>query len=154
MMIAALNFVACSSDDEDNGNGDSASSTFTITIDGNAHEYGQDYLSGSFFGEYVYSSTNNYLKITTPSGDFQMTFPASTNPSSFFSVGYANFEKDATKATIGMSKPKCTYVSGTAKVTKNDGSSFTVNFTNFKYTWNDSREIIFHGTLNFPISNY
>jgi len=151
MMIAAVALTACSIDEDFNPQDDRP---LAITVDGQTSGYEQTFKQclGSF-SEYVHSSSDNYLAIVTPIHcDFLMEFPADTNPYTHFHEGYTGFERDATTVTIGINERKCTYVSGTALITKTDGRSFTVSFSDYKFRWNHSREIIFNGTLTVPIN--
>ena len=158
MMVAALGFTSCgSSDDEDDvGNGGTSSSTsFSITIDGDKHEYDRDYLSlNNLMGTWESYSNTNYLKITIPpmANELHINFSYPTNAATFFTVGYSDFENDATRiALYGTPSKTCTYVSGSARVIKNDGKNLTIIFNNFSLTWNTSRTIAFDGTLNFVL---
>lgn len=157
MMVAALSLTACSSSDDDEINGGGGSNAvFTITVDGNPHEYNSEYLEWmSLMGTWENYNSATFLKIDVPSlnDEFRFYYPSSTNPSSYFKVGYDSFEDDATEICIyGTSKYKCTYVKGSAKVTKNDGKNLTVRFSKYTFTWNNGgREIMFDGTLNFVL---
>ena len=149
--IVAASMTACSIDEDFNVETDGP---LTITVDGQSHDYDQEYMRClGFFGEYVQSPDDNCLTIVTPIYcDFQMEFPSDTNPHALFCQGYAWFEKDATRVTIGINERQCTYVSGSARITRTDASSFTVAFSSYKFRWNSSREITFNGTLIVPIS--
>lgn len=150
--IVAVSMTACYIDEDFNVETDGP---LTITVDGQSHDYDQEYMRClGFFGEYVHSLDDSYLAIVTPIYcDFLMEFPTDTNPYTFFREGYADFEKDATRVTIGINERKCTYVSGSAKITRTDVGSFTMTFSNYTFHWNHSREIVFNGTLVVPISN-
>lgn len=150
--IVAASMTACSIDEDFNVETDGP---LTITVDGQSHDYDQEYMSClGFFGEYVHSLDDSYLSIVTPIYcDFLMEFPADTNPYTFFCEGYDGFERDATSVTIGINERQCTYVSGSAQITRADAESFTVAFSDYKFHWNSSREIVFNGTLVVPISN-
>lgn len=155
MMVAALEVTACGGDEEEDFDGPSKVA-FTMIIDGDRHEYDSDYLSWmELMGTWESYTRTAFLKIdVTPLlVEFRLYYPLNTNPSSYFKVGYSSFEKDATEICIyGSSKYQCTYVKGSAKVIKNDGKNLTVKFSNYKFTWkDDSREIIFDGTLNFVL---
>ena len=144
IMVAALSLTACGGDDEDDGNSSSSSSTFTITIDGNMKEMSQEVwdLLGRWEG--------TALLIGTSIGDFRFKFPSGTTFSSF-TTGYNSFEDDAEKITIGISSIRCSYASGSATVISNDGKNMKVRFSNYTFTWNTSREIIFDGILNIVL---
>lgn len=155
LMVTALSLTACGGDDDEDGGG-SSNAAFSITVDGNRHEYDSDYLNWmSLMGTWESYSSATFLKIDVPSlnDEFRFYYPSNTNPTSYFKVGYSSFADDATEICIyGTSKYKCTYVSGSAKVTKNDGKNLTVRFSKYAFTWNDgSREIMFDGTLNFVL---
>ena len=146
MMVAALSLTACGGDDDEENGGDggggSASSTFTITIDGNKREMSQEVWDR--LGTWEVRT----LLIGTTIGDFRFKFPSGTTFSSFNS-GYNSFDNDAEEITIGITSPRpCTYASGSATVISNDGKNMKVRFSNYTFTWNTSREIIFDGTLN------
>jgi hypothetical protein len=66
-----------------------------------------------------------------------------------FTVCYSRFAADATIIELGMSKQKCTYTSGDAVVVSNDGTKFSVQFTNYKLMWNTNRTLIIDGTTPF-----
>lgn len=144
MMVAALSLTACGGDDEDDIGGDSPSTMFTITIDGNTKEMSQEVwdLLGRWEG--------TALLIGTSIGDFRFKFPSGTTFSSF-TTGYNSFEDDAEKITIGISSIRCSYASGSATVISNDGKNMKVRFSNYTFTWNTSREIIFDGILNIVL---
>lgn len=146
MMVAALSLSACGGEDKDDngggGDGGSSSATFTITIDGNKHEYLSDYLDN--WGSWE----NSVILIETNIGPLRFQYPSSTTFSSFTS-GYSSFAEDVEQVTIGITSPqKCTHSAGLAKVVSNDGKKMKVQFSNYTFTWNQSREIILDGTLN------
>lgn len=158
MMFAALCITACgsSSDDDEVDGGGGSNAVFTITIDGNPDGYSSDYLEWmDLMATWESYSSATFLKIDIPSlhDEFRFYYPSNTNPSSYFNVGYDSFENDAKEICLyGPSKYKCTYVKGSAKVTKNDGINMTVRFSKYTFTWNNgSREIMFDGTLNFVL---
>ena len=162
MMVAALSFTACGDgDDESKGDGGGNNSRpYTVIVDnGKPYEIDQFFQSpGSGFG--LYSSQKHYLglQVIPMYAYFQMYFSPNTNPSQLFKVGYNRFEKDAIDirwdGTSGRDI-KLTYVSGSAKVIKNtveEGlTCFTIEFDNYKFTWNSGRTIIFDGILKCSI---
>ena len=150
MMVAALSFTACGDDDEE-GDGGINDVVFSITIDGITTEYSRWLMEGAELWS-TWSSHNgqNYLRIGTASliGDLYLVYPYGIDPATYFSVGYSDFEKDAIDIKLVMSSShSCDYVSGSAKVSKNDGEHLVVEFSNYKFTWYDgARELIFDGT--------
>lgn len=153
MMVAALSFTACGGDDDEVDNGSGSNTVFTITVDGKEHNYNSGYLEYmDLLGTWESLSNSNFLSIGVPSllSEFRIYYPMNTNPSSYFKVGYDSFENDATEICLsGGSRYNCSYVKGSAKVTKNDGKNLTVKFSKYTFTWNGGgREIIFDGTLN------
>lgn len=156
MMVAALSFTACGGDDDEVDNGGGSNTALTITVDGQEHNYSSGYLEYmDLLGTWETSSVGNFLSIGVPSlvSEFRIYYPKDTNPSSYFKVGYDTFEDDATEICLsGGSRHNCSYVKGSAKVTKNDGKNLTVKFSKYTFTWNSGgREIIFDGTLNFVL---
>ena len=155
MMVAALSLTACggSGDDDEiggDGGGSSTSSTFTIVYDDGGEqifthdsdiaiqslgaEFGNlkrgDSPRGSYFG----------MGIGTK-GDFFIIFPRQKYGEdlapSYFSVGYRDFGTDATdmeRVSASGSGWYGEHISGSAKVTKNDGKYITIDFNNYKYS--------------------
>ena len=161
MMVAALSFTACSSDDDNEDDGGYDDIVFTITIDDQKDEYSR-WLIPDLLGAWVNESyyKKNFLRIGVLSmgAEFQFYYPYGIDPSTFFSVGYNAFETDATEVIlhVPMSPNECTYVSGSATVTKNDGKHIVVKFSNYKFTWTNNygtRSIMFDGTLTFVIED-
>ena len=154
MMVAALSLTACggSGDDDEiggDGGGSSTSSTFTIIYDdGGEQVFTHDsdiaiQSLGAVFGNLKRgdSPRGSYfgMEIGTK-GDFFIIFPRQKygddlDPS-YFSVGYSDFGTDATdiERVIGGSGWYGEHISGSAKVTKNDGKYITINFNNYKYS--------------------
>lgn len=153
MMVAALGVASCGGDDDEIDNGGGSNTVYTITVDGKAHNYNSEYLDYmDLLGTWESLSNSNFLSLGVPSlaSEFRIYYPMNTNPSSYFNVGYDTFENDATEICLsGGSRHDCSYVKGSAKVTKNDGKNLTVKFSKYTFTWNGGgREIIFDGTLN------
>ena len=81
-----------------------------------------------------------YMMIGTK-GDFYIIFPRQKYSEdlapSFFSVGYSDFGADATdieRVSASGSGWYGDYISGSAKVIKNDGKYITIDFNNYKYS--------------------
>lgn len=177
MMVAALGLTACGGDDEDEIGGDgggSASSTFTIIYDdGGEQVFTHDsdiaiQSLGAEFGnlERHDSPRGSYFDmIIGTKGNFYIIFPRQQYGEdlapSYFSVGYSDFGADATDMErvdaygYGWDGE---YLSGSAKVTKNDGKYITIDFNNFKYSvtsginTNRTVYITFKGSLAFKNS--
>ena len=148
MMIAALSLTACGDDDEEENDDEGFNNSkviFSITIDGEKNDYDKAYLDNwDLLGRWE----SPVLMIGTVIGDFRFEFPYGTEFSSF-TTGYNSFEEDAEEIEIyGGTARTCTYVSGSATVLSNDGTNMKVRFKNYKFLWNEDREIIFDGTLN------
>ena len=152
MMVAALGLTACGGDDEDeigDDGGGSASSTFTIIYDDGGEQvftYDSDIAIQSLcagFGNLKRgdSPRGSYFGMGIGTkGDFFIIFPRQKygedlDPS-YFSVGYSDFGADATdmERVIGLSGWYGEHISGSAKVTKNDGKYITIDFNNYKYS--------------------
>ena len=154
MMVAALSLTACGgSDDNDeiggDGGGSSTSSTFTIIYDDGGEEvftYDSDIAIQSLcagFGNLKRgdSPRGSYFGMGIGAeGDFFIIFPRQKygedlDPS-YFSVGYSDFGADATdmERVFGGSGWYGEHISGSAKVTKNDGKYITIDFNNYKYS--------------------
>ena len=151
MMVAALSFTACGgSDDEGRGDGDGGSSgEFTITIDGDSRQHSQVILDPQW------SSRGNYLWFNLPSmvSVIRFIYSEPTTPSTYFTVGYSDFQYDTKRIEIGSATThKLTYDSGSAVVTKNDGKYLTVKFSKLKFTWGTNRDIVLDGELSFDLS--
>ena len=153
MMVAALSLTACggSNDDENGGDGggSSTSSTFTIIYDdGGEQVFTHDSDSaiqslGAVFGNLKRgdSPRGSYFGMGIGTkGDFFIIFPRQKYGDdlapSYFSVGYSDFGADATdmERVIGGSGWYGEHISGSAKVTKNDGKYITIDFNNYKYS--------------------
>ena len=152
MMVAALGLTACGGDDDENdgGGGSSSSSTFTIIYDDGGEQvftHDSDIAIQSLCAEFGnlerYDSPRGsyfYMMIGTK-GDFYIIFPrkkyGENLAPSYFSVGYSDFGADATDmervdaSGIGWYGE---HISGSAKVTKNDGKYITIDFNNYKYS--------------------
>ncbi len=169
MMVAASSFTACSSsssDDEDGGGVNPSGSTFTITYDGEENEVENTSWINPLYGNGGYDKGNYFCLENYPlgKGQIHIIFPYSqygenVQPS-FFSVGYSDFGESATDIeyiTTSMSGWYGEYISGSAKVTKNDGKNITINFS--KYTFEvekggKSHNFILDGTLTFSAYMY
>lgn len=154
MVVAASSLTACGgSDDNDeiggDGGGSSAGSTFTIVYDDGGeqiftHDSDKAIQSlGAMFGnlERGDSPRGSYFGMMIGAkGDFFIIFPRQKYGEdlapSYFSVGYNDFGADATdmERVIGGSGWYGDYISGSAKVTKNDGKYITINFNDYKYS--------------------
>ena len=154
MMVAALSLTACGGSDDDeiggDGGGSSTSSTFTIIYDDGGEQvftHDSDIAIQSLCAEFGnlerYDSPRGsyfYMMIGTK-GDFYIIFPRQQYgedlASSYFSVGYNDFGADATdieRVSASGSGWYGEYISGSAKVTKNDGKYITINFKDYKYS--------------------
>lgn len=175
IMVAALSLTACGGSDDDeiggDGGGSSTSSTFTIIYDdGGEQVFTHDsdiaiQSLGAEFGnlERHDSPRGSYFDIIIGTkGNFYIIFPRQKYGEdlapSYFSVGYSDFGADATdmERVIGGSGWYGEHISGSAKVTKNDGKYITINFNDYKYsvTRNSSRVvyITLKGSLAFKNS--
>ncbi|MCH5311688.1 MAG: hypothetical protein J1E57_07025 [Prevotella sp.] len=156
MMVAALGFTACSSDDDGDAEGGNDDIALTITVDGQKHEFSREIVEGmDGFATWESHNGKNYLRIGTWSmpADLQFYYPYGIVPATFFSVGYDNFENDATDIKlVSAASNYCDYVSGSATVIKNDGKRMVVKFSNYKFTWNNgTRSIMYDGALTFAL---
>ena len=173
MMVAALSLTACGGDDEDeiggDGGGSSTSSTFTILQtyqNGNEepytfdNEYAIKALSAEFGNLKLFERTSgSYFGLMYPRGYLYIVFPSSKYgkdlDASYFSQGFSDFGEDATE--IVRIDPYSAgwyghYLSGSAKVVKNDGRYITVTFNNYEvYIKRTPQEIKIklNGTLSF-----
>lgn len=151
MMVAALSLSACGGDDDENdgGGGSSASSTFTIIYDDGGEQvftHDSDIAIKSLGAEFGNlkrgdSPRGSYFGMEIGiKGGFFIIFPRQKYGDdlapSYFSVGYNDFGADATdmERVIGGSGWYGEHISGSAKVTKNDGKYITINFNNYKYS--------------------
>lgn len=176
MMVAALGLTACGGDDGDeiggDGGGGSASSTFTIIYDDGGEQvftHDSDIAIQSLCAEFGNlerhdSPRGSYFDmIIGTKGNFYIIFPRQKYGEdlapSYFSVGYNDFGADATDMErvdaygYGWDGE---YISGSAKVTKNDGKYITINFNDYKYsvTRNEGRVVYvtLKGSLAFKNS--
>lgn len=174
MMVAALGLTACGGDDGDeiggDGGGGSTSSTFTIIYDdGGEQVFTHDsdiaiQSLGAEFGnlERHDSPRGSYFDmIIGTKGNFYIIFPRQKYGEdlapSYFSVGYSDFGADATdmeRVDANGYGWDGEYISGSAKVTKNDGKYITINFNNYKYsvTRNRTVYVTLNGSLAFKNS--
>ena len=154
MMATALSLSACGGDDDDeiggDGGGSSTSSTFTIIYDdGGEQVFTHDsdiaiQSLGAVFGNLKRgdSPRGSYFGMGIGTkGDFFIIFPRQKYGEdlapSYFSVGYGDFGADATdmvRISASGSGWYGEHISGSAKVTKNDGKYITINFNNYKYS--------------------
>jgi hypothetical protein len=150
MMVAALGLTACGGDDDEGGgNGDGGSSgMLTITVDGNSRQRSQVMLSPQWISS-KHTLRFNFDEISS----IRFVYPESISID-YFSVGYSDFHYDAERIVLGSTSQKVTYDSGSAVVTKNNGSSLTVKFSHYKFTWGTSRSVMFDGELTFEVSEY
>lgn len=174
MMVAALlSLTACGgNDDEDDvigGGGSPSSSTFTIILtyqNGNdeTYTYDNEYAIESLCAEFenlrLFERTSgSYFSVMFPRGSLYIVFPSSKYgkdlDASYFSQGFSDFGEDATE--IVRIDPYSAgwyghYLSGSAKVVKNDGRYITVTFNNYEvYIKRTPQEIKIklNGTLSF-----
>jgi len=167
MMVAALSFTACSSsssDDEDGGY--PSGSTFTITYDGEKNEVENTSWINPLYGNGGFDKGNYFCLENYPlgKGQIHIIFPYSqygenVQPS-FFSVGYSDFGDAATDIEY-ITKIRSgwygEYVSGSAKVTKNDGKNITINFSNYEFDVEQGGKyhtFILDGSLTFQAYMY
>ena len=153
MMVEVLGLTACGGDDDEigsDGGGSSTSSTFTIIYDDGGEEvinYNSDIAIQS-----LCASFDNFETSTPPVGSrftimigtrgyFHIIFPYQKYgkhlPPSYFPIGYNDFGADATdmvRISASGSGWYGEHISGSAKVTKNDGKYITINFNNYKYS--------------------
>lgn len=145
---------------EDNDNTDSSSS-FSITFDGQKNDVEDVEWLNPHFGNGGYNKGNYFCLESYPLGNGQIhiIFPYSqygknVQPS-YFQVGYSDFGAEATDIeyiTASMAGWHGEYVSGSAKVVKNSGSSITLQFSNYQFEVNrneKTHEFILNGTLEF-----
>lgn len=178
MVVAASSLTACGGSDDDeiggDGGGSSTSSTFTIIYDDGGEQvftHDSDIAIQSLCAEFGnlerYDSPRGsyfYMMIGTK-GDFYIIFPRQQYgedlASSYFSVGYNDFGADATdieRVSATGSGWYGEHISGSAKVTKNDGKYITIDFNNYKYSVtsgiNTSRTayVTLKGSLSFKNS--
>ena len=173
MMVAALGLTACGGDDGDeiggDGGGVSASSTFTILYtyqNGNEEPYTYDNeyaikaLSAEFGNLKLFERTSgSYFSLMFPRGDLYIVFPSSKYgkdlDASYFTQGFNDFGEDATE--IVRIDPYSAgwyghYLSGSAKVVKNDGKYVTITFNDYKVSISRMEQEIYiklNGTLSF-----
>ena len=173
MMIAALSLTACGGDDDDeiggDGGGSSTSSTFTILQtyqNGNEepytfdNEYAIKALSAEFGNLKLFERTSgSYFGLMYPRGYLYIVFPSSKYgkdlDASYFSQGFSDFGEDATE--IVRIDPYSAgwyghYLSGSAKVVKNDGKYVTITFNDYKVSISRMEQEIYiklNGTLSF-----
>lgn len=172
MMVAAFSLTACGGDDEDDdigGGSGTSSSTFTIVLtyqNGNEeiytyeNEYEIESLAAEFENLKLFERTSgSYFSIMFPRGSLYIVFPSSKYgkdlDASYFTQGFSDFGADATE--IVRIDPYSAgwygeYLSGSAKVVKNDGRYITITFNNYEvYIKRTSQEINFklNGTLSF-----
>lgn len=179
MMVAASCLIACGgSDDNDeiggDGGGSSAGSTFTIVYDDGGEQiftHDSDIAIqslGAVFGnlERGDSPRGSYFGMMIGAkGDFFIIFPRQKYGEdlapSYFSVGYNDFGADATdieRVSASGSGWYGEHISGSAKITKNDGKYITIDFNNYKYSVtsgiNTSRTayVTLKGSLSFKNS--
>lgn len=143
-----------------------SSSSFTITYDGNKNEVENTSWINPLFGHGGQNKGNYFCLDNYPlnNGQIHIIFPYDKYKSnvqpSYFAVGYNDFGETATDIefiTTSMSAWYGEYVSGSAKVTKNDGKNITINFS--KYTFEversgKSHKFVLDGTLTFQAYLY
>ena len=154
MMVAALGLTACGGDDGDeiggDGGGVSASSTFTIIYDDGGEQvftHASDSAIQSLCAEFGNLERHDsprgsyFYMMIGAKGDFYIIFPRQKYGEdlapSYFSVGYSDFGADATdieRVSASASGWYGDYISGSAKVIKNDGKYITIDFNNYKYS--------------------
>ena len=175
MMVAALGLTACGGDDDENigGGGSSSSSTFTIIYDDGGE---QVFTHDSDLAIQALCATFGNLEINNPKGsyfymmigtmgDFYIIFPRQKYGEdlapTYFSVGYNDFGADATdmvRVSASGSGWYGEYISGSAKVTKNDGKYITIDFNDYKYSvtsginTNRTAYVTLNGSLAFKNS--
>ncbi len=175
MMVAALSLTACGGDDEDGdnggggGSGSSSSSTFTILYtypNGNeeTYTYENEYeikaLGAELENLKLFERTSgSYFSIMFPRGNLYIVFPSSKYgkdlDASYFTQGFSDFGEDAT--VIVLIDPYAAgwygeYLSGSAKVVKNDGKYVTITFNDYEVVISRSekqRNIKLNGTISF-----
>lgn len=154
MMVGALSLTACGGSDDDeiggDGGGSSTSSTFTIIYDDGGEQiftHDSDIAIQSLGAEFGNlerhdSPRGSYFDmIIGTKGNFYIIFPRQKYGEdlapSYFSVGYSDFGADATdmeRVSASGSGWYGEHISGSAKVTKNDGKYITIDFNNYKYS--------------------
>ena len=169
MMVTALSLTACGGDDEEDDGGSSSSSAFTILFtyqNGNEEPYTYDneYAIKSLCAELenlrLFERTNgSYFSVMFPRGSLYIVFPSSKYgkdlDASYFTQGFNDFGEDATE--IVRIDPYSAgwyghYLSGSAKVVKNDGKYVTITFNDYKVSISRMEQEIYiklNGTLFF-----
>lgn len=172
MMVAAFSLTACGGDDEDDdigGGGGVSSSTFTIVLtypNGNEetytyeNEYEIESLGAELENLKLFERTSgSYFSIMFLRGSLYIVFPSSKYgkdlDASYFIQGFSDFGEDATQ--IVRIDPYAAgwyghYLSGSAKVVKNDGKYVTITFNDYEVVISRSekqRNIKLNGTLSF-----
>ena len=174
MMVAALlSLTACGgNDDEDDvigGGGSPSSSTFTIILtyqNGNdeTYTYDNEYAIESLCAEFenlrLFERTSgSYFSVMFPRGSLYIVFPSSKYgkdlDASYFTQGFSDFGADATE--IVRIDPYSAgwygqYLSGSAKVVKNDGKYIAITFNDYKVTVSRSETKVIDFKLNGTLS--
>ena len=167
MMVAALSFTSCGGGDDDEINGGSApSSSFSITYDGKKTDVELTEWINPIFGNGGSKKGNYFCFDNYPlgKGQIHIIFPYSqygenVQPS-HFPVGYSDFDEDATDIEFisgEFSGWYGEYVSGSAKVTANDGKYITIQFSNYAFEVerkNSVHTFVLNGSLKFQAYLY
>lgn len=158
MMVAALSFTACgSNDDIPEGGGTITEASVVFKYNGLLYNY----------PDYGITLTPRYLPKETDGADFILSFPIDNSsfkinlprnvygdvPSSYFKVGTILDTKVVIMSFTDMESGTqiATYNQGISKVTANDGNTISIYFEDFKVS-STTRELHFtKGTIKFKI---
>lgn len=164
MIMVALTFISCPGSDDEGDEGEGTSSFFSITCDGEKTEVDNAEWLNPLYSGFSYGNFFTMESYPVIRGQIHIVFPYDqygeyVQPS-YFNVGYSDFGEDATDIefiTSSLSGWDGEYISGSAKVIKNSGSSITVKFSKYKFGVERRElyhEFILEGTLEFKCYLY
>ena len=166
MLVLSSSTCSGSSDDDEINGGSAPSSSFSITYDGKKNDVELTQWINPIFGNGG-SKKGNYFcfdNYPLPSGQIHIIFPYSqygenVQPS-HFPVGFSDFGEDATDIeyiSLEFSGWYGDYVSGSAKVTANDGKYITIQFSNYAFEVKRNSKVhtfVLNGSLKFQAYLY
>ena len=156
MMVAALSFTACGGDDDEDEDESKNSRDYLTLIKSNGEKYysltGIDWMNEEDYAVYGYLTKRGHIfcfmckENTSNTSYLHIMLPKDMSISDF-PTGYDLGECPLRFGIIYTIENEYDYDSGSLRVVKNDGKSFTLEFKNYKAVKDKERSITVNGRL-------